>query len=301
MRVLSYGATGAQGYPVAQQLLERGHSVHVIVRHPEKAAGLAAMGARVFTGDLNDASSLDAAHEGVDAVFLMLPFSGGGNPLAQAGAAFEAAKRAGVQKIVLNTSGQTPREPTGLPMMDYRIALEGMLRETGIPGIIVRPTAYMENFLGPWTLPGVVQKNEVAYPVAANRPTSWIAAQDVARFVVAALEHPNLAGRAFDIGGPEALTGDRIAGSFSAALGKSISYRAISPDEFADTMGAVMGPEAAEGIRVAYRAGEAAPLEAMKVNMEPVLAEIPVRLTTLEEWVRMHGDAFTAKPLEVNA
>ena len=301
MRVLSYGATGAQGHPVAQQLLERGHDVHVIVRHPEKAAGLAASGARVFTGDLNDASSLEAAHEGVEAVFLMLPFGSGGNPLSQAAAAFEAAKRAGVQKIVLNTSGQTPREPTGLPMMDYRIALEGMLRETGIPANIVRPTAYMENFLGPWTLPGVVQKNEVAYPVAINRPTSWISAQDVARFVVAALEHTNLAGRAFDVGGPEALTGDRIALSFSAALGKTISYRAISPDEFAEMVGAVIGPEAAEGIRVAYRAGEAAPLEAMKIDMEPVLAEVPVRLTTLEEFVRMHAAAFNGKPLEVNA
>jgi uncharacterized protein YbjT (DUF2867 family) len=301
MRVLSYGATGAQGHPVAQQLLERGHDVHVIVRHPEKAAGLTAMGAKVFQGDLNDASSLEAAHEGVEAVFLMLPFSGGGNPLAQAAAAFEATRRAGVQKIVLNTSGQTPREPTGLPMMDYRIALEGMLRETGIPAVIVRPTAYMENFLGPWTLPGILEKNEVAYPVAANRPTSWIAAQDVARFVVAALEHTHLAGRAFDIGGPEALTGDRIASSFSEALGKSISYRAISPDAFADMMGAVMGPEAAEGIRVAYRAGEAAPLEAMKIDMQPVLRELPVQLTTLEEWVRRHADAFNGKPLEVSA
>jgi uncharacterized protein YbjT (DUF2867 family) len=300
MRVLSYGATGAQGAPVAQQLLERGHKIHVIVRHPEKAASLEALGASVFKGDLGDPSSLDAAHEGVDAVFLVLPFSGGGNPLAQADGAFEAAKRAGVQKIVLNTSGQTPREPTGLPMMDYRIALEGMLHETGIPATIIRPTAYMENFLGPWTLPGVLEKNEVAYPIAVNRPTSWIAAQDVARFVVAALEHRDLAGRAFDVGGPEALTGDRIAESFSAALGKSIHYRAISPDEFADMMGAIMGPEAAEGIRVAYRAGEAAPLDAMKIEMQPVLAELPVQLTTLEEWVRMHAAAFSEKRAEVN-
>jgi uncharacterized protein YbjT (DUF2867 family) len=272
--------------------LGRGHQVNIVVRHPERAAHLQEMGAQVFQGDLNDASSLAAAHKGVDAVFLMLPFGGGGNPIAQAGAALEAAGRAGIKRLVLNTSGQTPPEPTGLPMMDYRIALEAMVRDSGMQSIILRPTAYMENLMGPWTLPGIQTKREVAYPVGSNRPVSWIAAEDLGRLAVAALERPELSGQAFNVGGPEGLTGDRIAESFSAALGGSYTYRAITPDEFGDIMAQIMGPEAGEGIRVAYRAGEAAPLDSMKVDMSQVLEALPVQLTSLEEWVRQRADVF---------
>jgi uncharacterized protein YbjT (DUF2867 family) len=292
MRVLSYGATGAQGEPVARLLLQAGHAVNVVVRHPEKAAALKAMGAKVYQGDLNDASSLDAAHEGVDAVFLMLPFGGDGNPVARTLAALEALKRAGVQRLVLNTSGQTPSAPTGLPMMDYRIQVEAMVRDSGVHSVILRPTAYMENLMGPWTLPGIQQRHEIAYPVGRERPTSWIAAEDLGRLAVASLERPELAGQTFNIGGPEGLTGERIAQSFTNALGHSYTYRTISPDEFGDMMAQIMGPEAGEATRSAYRAGEAAPMDAMHVNMDAVLEKLPVQLTTLEEWVRQRKDVF---------
>jgi uncharacterized protein YbjT (DUF2867 family) len=295
MKVLSYGATGAQGRPVAEQLLAKGHEVKIILRHPEGAESLKAKGANVFQGDLGNPDRLVAANEGVDAVFLMLPFSSGGNPVEYAHNAINAAKQAGVKFIVYNTSGQTPPEPTGMPMMDYRIAVEAALKQSGIPSVIIRPTAYMENFLGPWTLPGIKAKDEVAYPVAANRQTSWIAAQDVAKFVVAALEQPELAGQAFNVGGPEGLTGERVAESFSKALGRKITYRAITPRDFGDLMASIMGPEAGKATAKAYEAGEAAPLGAMKIDMTNVLTKLPVELTTLEQWVRARKDLFATE------
>ncbi len=294
MRVLVYGATGSQAHPVAEQLLERGHEVNIVVRHVERAADLETKGARVFRGDLNDSESLSAAHDGVEGVFLMLPFGAQGDPLALAGNALKVAEAARVKLLVLNTSGQTPKTPTGLPMMDYRIALEAAVRASGIPSITLRPSVYMENLLGPWTLPGVQQRREVAYPVAAHRPVSWLASQDLGRFAVAAFERPALAGQAFDLGGPEALTGDGIARGFTRALGTPVSYRAISPDEFGDLMAQIMGPEAGEGIKIAYRAGEAAPLDAMRVDLSGVLEQLPVQLTTLETWVSQHAALFAA-------
>jgi uncharacterized protein YbjT (DUF2867 family) len=295
MKVLSYGATGSQGQPVAEQLLARGHEVNVIVRHPERAGSLKAKGANIFQGDLGNLDSLGAANEGVDAVFLMLPFGGGGNPVEYAHNAIKAAKNAGVKFVVFNVSGQTPDELTGMPMMDYRIAVEEALRESGIPNIILRPTAYMENLLGPWTLPGIKAKDEVAYPVSSNRPFSWIATEDVAKLAVAALERPELAGSIFKVGGPEGLTGERIAESFSKALGRNISYRAMSPREFGNIMTQIMGPEAGEATTKAYEMSEAAPLEAMKIDVTDVLAKLPVELTTLEAWVKARKDLFATE------
>ena len=225
----------------------------------------------------------------------MLPFSGGGNPVEYTSNAIKAAKDAGVKFIVFNVSGQTPDEPTGMPMMDYRIAVEAALQESGIPNMILRPTAYMENLLGPWTLPGIKAKDEVAYPVASHRPLSWVASEDVAKLVVAALERPELAGSVFKVGGPEGLTGERVAESFSNALGRKITYKAISPREFGDIMGRMMGPEAGEATTKAYEMSEAAPLEAMKMDMTDVLDKLPVQLTTLEQWVRSRKELFVSE------
>ncbi|MGL4610912.1 MAG: SDR family oxidoreductase [Trueperaceae bacterium] len=295
MRILSYGATGAQGEPVAAQLLAKGHAVNIIVRHPERAEHLRAKGASVFQGDLGNIGSLHAAHEGVDAVFLMLPFGGGGNPVEYAHNAINAAKQASVKFIVFNVSGQTPDTPTGMPMMDYRIAVEAALQQSGIPNVILRPTAYMENLLGPWTLPGIKQNNEVAYPVSSHRPLSWVAAQDVAKLAVAAFERPELAGSVFKVGGPEGLTGARVAQSFSNALERNITYRAISPLEFGNIMAQLMGPEAGEATTKAYEMSEAAPLEAMNIDMKSVLEKLSVELTSLEQWVKARKDLFAAE------
>ncbi len=295
MKVLSYGATGAQGQPVAEQLLAKGYEVHVVVRHPERAESLQTQGAKVFQGDLGKPESLTPVHEGVDAVFLILPFGGGGNPVEYAHNAIHAAKQAGVKFIVFNVSGQTPDTPTGMPMMDYRIAVEAALQGSGIPNVILRPTAYMENLLGPWTVPGIKTKDEVAYPVSSQRPLSWVAAEDVAKLAVAALEHPQLSGSIFKVGGPEGLTGERVAESFSKALGRNITYRAMSPREFGNIMAQMMGPEAGEATTTAYEMSEAAPVDAMKIDMTDVLTKLPVALTTLEQWASARKHLFATE------
>lgn len=290
--ILTYGGGGVQGAPVVQELLSRGYRVRALVRDVHKNHALREVGAEVVQGNLDDSESLRAANRGVQRVFLMLPFSGGGNPLDSAGNALRAAREAGVELLVLNTSGQTPREPTGLPMLDYRIHLEQLVRESGVPQIILRPTAYMENFLGPWVMPRLHSEGVLAYPVAAHRPVSWVAAQDVGRLVAAALERPELAGRAFDVGGPQALTGMDLARGFSEALGRQIRYEGVSPEAFGRVMGRLMGPEAEAGIVAAYRAGEAAPLDAMVVDMGGVLEQLPVEQTTLSQWVSAHAPLF---------
>jgi uncharacterized protein YbjT (DUF2867 family) len=288
--ILSYGATGVQGGPVAKRLLEAGHAVRTVVRNPERAQSLQGMGLEVLKGDLGDPASLERASTGVDAVFLILPL--GGNPVEFAHNAIRAAKQAGVSYIVLDTSGQTPKAPTGSPMMDYRLALEAELRASEIPSVIVRPTSYMENFLGPWALPAIRDGNTVAYPVPADHRVSWISAEDAAALCVAALERPELAGRTFDVGGPEALTGARIAESFSRALGREVRYEAITPEAFGAMMAQAFGPEMGAGATSAYRHTWAQPKDEMNVDMDGVLEHLPVKLTSLEDWVRAHQEAF---------
>jgi nucleoside-diphosphate-sugar epimerase len=69
MLFLVTGATGFIGREVARQLMEGGHRVAALVRHPERAGDLAAAGIELRPGDIVDAGSVRRAVEGVDGVF----------------------------------------------------------------------------------------------------------------------------------------------------------------------------------------------------------------------------------------
>ena len=67
--VAVFGATGAQGGPVVQALLDAGRPVRAVVRNPDKAQSLKERGAEVAVAD-----ALTAALRGVSGAFIHLPF-----------------------------------------------------------------------------------------------------------------------------------------------------------------------------------------------------------------------------------
>ena len=290
--VLTYGAGGVQGAPVARNLLQQGYRVRALVKNLDKNQALKQAGAELVQGNLADLESVQQATVGVDKVFLMLPSTAGGNPLDYAQNAVQAALENGVKLLVFNTSGLTPEKETGAPMMDFRIYVERMLRESGMPNVILRPTSYMENFLAPWIVQRLQQEDVIAFPTGETRPTSWIAAEDLGRLAVAALGHPELAGQAYNVGGPEALTGADIARSFSAGLGRAVRFETVSPEAFGKIMASMMGPEVEAAFTAGARAGEDAPMNAHVVDMQPVLKVLPIEQTTLESWVRTNAALF---------
>ncbi|HEX5859112.1 MAG TPA: NmrA family NAD(P)-binding protein [Microbacterium sp.] len=285
-KVLVYGATGAQGSPVVEQLLDAGRPVRALTRDAERAQHWAAKGAEVVVADLGQPETLKAANEGVDSVVLQLPLqydfalheAYGRN-------AVDAARAAGVELLVFNTSAHV------FPDADvhiYRVRQEVVdyLEASGVASIVLRPTFYMEILLGPWIRPGIVDNGVVAFPLPADFPMSWVSAGEMAAYSVAALDRPDLAGRTFDIGGPEGLTGDEIARRFADLLQHSVSYLSIPPDDYERALAPVFGPtvasEVASQVRYIIGSGDGS------VDMKGTAAEFDVQPVTLQQWIRTH-------------
>ncbi|MFB9994619.1 NmrA family NAD(P)-binding protein [Deinococcus oregonensis] len=293
-QILVIGATGTQGAPVARQLLAAGYTVRVLARVPEKAQDLTQIGAQVVQGDLSDPASLDAALHQMDGLFFLVPFSAPPSEALQYGMnVIEAATRANLQLIVWNPTGDIPDEPTGNPAVDVRLTLLNQLDASHLPYIALQPTGYMENFLGPWTRPEVVTQNTFAYPLPNTVQFQLIATEDVASFVVSAFAHPHIAPRTIKLAGPERLNIEGIATRFSQGLGRPIEFRSMPPREFGDKLEAVL-PGAGDMTAQVYEGAYLFPERfSTNVDVQAALSLLPVKLTSLEEWVRQHAAQFS--------
>lgn len=285
---LVYGATGAQGSAVVRKLVEKERSVLGLARSEDEAGQVRGMGAEVVIGDFEDTESLERASQRANKVFLVLPLGLGPEKTRLYGKnAVDAAKSAGVELLVLNTSTRIPEETTGLDAYEDKREIESHLQDSGVPFISLRPTFYMGNLLGPWTKPAIVNDGVVAYPIPAGVRASWISWEDMADYVVAALERPELAGRFFNIGGPEALDGEEVAGRFAKALGKPVGYYPVPVAEFEKGLSNALGPETGRAVAGLYRWMEGREdTEVFMADPGALNKELPVETTPLSAWIR---------------
>ena len=287
--ILVYGATGAQGGPVARRLLEGGRRIRVLVRDPGRAEPLREAGAEIAVGDLGNPASLQAASEGADKVFFHVPLGFDIDVGTAYGRnAVDAAGSAGVGLFVFDTSFPVPSEPTDVIANEIRRVVQAYLQGSGIPHIVIRPTFYIENYSGPFTAPeDIVRQGILRYPpLPSDMRVSWISLEDVGALAVEALGRPQLAGSVFDVGGPEALTGDDIAQRFAAILDRPIDYTPFSLDQYEQMVNSFLGePIGTHVTRQLRYYEEHRHLLDVSDGMQTVLRELPVRLTTFERCI----------------
>ncbi|GIF95866.1 NmrA/HSCARG family protein [Catellatospora citrea] len=231
--VLVIGATGQQGGAAARALLLRGWDVRALVRDPASAAArrLAALGARLVHGDLDDAGSLAAAMDGAYGVFLALTMMNG--PLVSAAgvaaeqrrgfAVAEQAVRSGVGHLVYSSVFGVD-SGTDISFYDSKAAIETRLRALEVPATVLRPASLMENFTT-LTRPAIVSGELVlALALHPQTPLPMIAAHDVGEFAAVAFEQPGqLLGATVEIAG-DVRTGPEIAAAFGRAAGRPARF-----------------------------------------------------------------------------
>lgn len=288
MKVLVYGATGTQAGPLINRLVALGHTPHAVTRNAGKAAGLEAGGAVPVVADLADIERLNAISRDVDAVAFLVPafLDNPADAMEYGRHAIDAAVQASVGMFVWNASGAVSESESKQFILEH-------LEKSGLPYVVFEPTTYMENWLGPWTAPSVKERDELTYPVLADRKMGWIASADACALVAAAIERPELAGKRYAISGVEAPTGPELASLFSNALGRRLSYRAMTPEEMGAVIDAAFGPGSGTSVAEMYRREQEDPDPPAKYHdMAIVLNDLPVQMSTIEEWVRQNKSSF---------
>jgi uncharacterized protein YbjT (DUF2867 family) len=232
--ILVTGATGQQGGAVARELLAAGHRVRIMTRKPDgdAAQALAALGAEVVKGDLDDPASLKPALAGAWGVFAVQNTweAGVAQEEVQGKRIAELARAAGVQHFVYSSVGSAHRH-TGIPHFDNKARVEETVRQLGFPSyFILRPVFFMENWTSPWFKPYIDQGN-LAVAVKPDTKLQTIAVADVGKYGRIAFEqHAALNGQALDIAGDE-LTMPQTAEVISKAAGRPVSHVRVPIEE----------------------------------------------------------------------
>jgi len=224
MTILVTGATGTVGSPLISRLRERRVDVRALVRHPDRAGGIAAAGAHLVGGDFGDPASLRAALDGVSAVFLAC-----GNVPEQVDyecAVIDAAETSGVQRIVkLSARGAAVDSPVAY--WHWHAVIERHLRASGTPFTVLQPGFLMTNLLG---AADQVRHQGMLFAPAADARIAMIDPGDIAAAAAVALTESGHEGQTYVLTGPEAMTYHRVAEDLSAAIGRRVGFVDIPSD-----------------------------------------------------------------------
>ena len=229
--ILITGATGQQGGATARALAGKGFKIRALTRKPDgdAAKALAAAGADIVTGDLNDESSLKAALAGAwGAYAVQNTWEAGVEGEETQGKRFATlAKAAGVEHFVYASVGSAHRN-TGIPHFENKSRVEDTIRGLGFPShAIVRPVFFMENMVSAWFLNG----DKIYSALQPSTPLQMIAVNDIGQYgALAFTDAARFRNRAIDIAG-DSVTMSEAAATLSGALGRQIEYVQIPMSE----------------------------------------------------------------------
>jgi uncharacterized protein YbjT (DUF2867 family) len=221
--ILVTGATGNIGRELARELDAKGAKLRVLVRDPDRAAGLPDRAERTV-GDLGEPATLTPAFYGVDKLFLLTQGIGTDYAIH----AVAAAQAAGVSHIVHLSSSHVLLDP--IPAMGrWHHEREEIIRASGIPATFLRPGGFMTNALD-W-VPTIREGGYVLDPVGPGRYAP-IDPADIAAVATLALTEDGHQGKEYALTGDEMFTVTEQVRIIAESIGRDIEVReAATPAE----------------------------------------------------------------------
>ena len=228
MRLLVTGATGYIGGRLIPQLLERGHEVRVLARHPERLSERPWVNqVEVFAGDATDPQALGAAMAGVEGAYYLMHSLTAGHGFEeqerQMATVFgQQAKQAGLRRIVY-LGGMAPDVPPKKLSAHLRSRAEvgQILRASGVPTIELRAGVIIGSGSASFEMLRYLTERLpiMITPRWVTTRTQPIAVRDVLYYLIGTMEAPGVINRSFDIGGPDVTTYAGMMHGFASVAG----------------------------------------------------------------------------------
>ncbi len=233
MPLLITGATGHLGRLVVEQLLADGVPAGDIIatgRATDKIKDLADRGVQVRAVEFGDAAAVRAAVAGADRVLLVSAMDPGGR-VEQHRNVIDAAREAGTG-LVAYTSIVNAGTTTIRLAADHQ-ATEQLLRDSGVPYVLLRNGWYHENYTD--RLPAFLAQGAIPGSAGEGR-ISAAARADYAAAAARVLTTDGHAGQAYELGSDEPFTLAQLAAEVSAQSGREVRYVDLPEEHYAKAL-----------------------------------------------------------------
>jgi uncharacterized protein YbjT (DUF2867 family) len=217
-KTLVVGATGNVGSGVLAALASKGAYVRGLAHSEAGLAAIRQAGAEPVFGELTELPSLRGAFDGVDVAFVVT--RGMENQVEMARNAIEAAKRAGVRRIV-RLSAFVPEPALSTILGRQHQQIDEMVRAADVPYTILRPTFFMQNILG---AAQTIASDGVMYWPFGDGRAGIIDVRDIVDVAVETLRSDAHEGRTYTLTGPASISMHDVARALTKALGKEVTY-----------------------------------------------------------------------------
>jgi len=240
------------GGAVCELLRGRDKPVRAMVRQtsdPERVRRLEELGAEVVRGELRDPNSLARACDGVATVV------SGATTIGSLGtdsigavdgdgqlSLVDSARSAGVGHFIYVS--YTRHVDTADPLTQAKRAVEERLRASGMAFTILRPSYFMEMWLGP-ALGWELADGRARVLGSGEQLVNWISARDVVAAIVASVDNPDAHGQTIELGGPDALSPLEVVRLAESITGRAIAVEQVPVDALEQQAREAAGTDAA--------------------------------------------------------
>ena len=262
MKITITGSLGHIGKPLAQELVQKGHSVTVISSNPEKQKEIEAMGAIAAIGSLEDVDFITSSFANADVVYSMVPpanyfdhtldllgyYRRLGNNYAQA------IRQSGVKRIInLSSIGAHLDEGNGILRGTYHV--ENLLNE--LPSDIsithIRPTEFYYNLLP--QVQSAKNNGFIASNIGNEVVNSWVSPMDIANAIAEEITTP-FTGRKVRYVASEEISNHELIEILGKAIGNpDLKWMTISDEQMKEGLVSIgMNPVIARELTEMYAA-----------------------------------------------
>jgi uncharacterized protein YbjT (DUF2867 family) len=214
-RVLVVGATGQLGGAITRKLIASGVRVRALARNREALAPLASA-AEIAAVDLRDMPKLAEACRGVDQIVATANNNMGKGPTSPTRIDLSgyqnlcaAARNTRVRRLIyVSYRGVAQDAPVDIFRVKWYI--EDAIRRSGVPSVMLRPTAFMDVWIDQILAKGIREKGVATIFGDGNTIANYIAVDDVAEFAVKILER-EIVNEVVEAGGPSNVSQNHLA------------------------------------------------------------------------------------------